>query len=129
MTYAYFKFGKSQFHHIVRKKQFNEVDFLSFIGGLLGLFAGFSALSFVEIIFWILIRVRGVISKRSNSAVHPKVIEVAECVREGNGNNLDQISNSLNGENFEQKNVAQEYFSESSIHGLNYIFSYSYSET
>ena len=34
----------------------NPVDFISSLGGLFGLFLGFSIVSFVEIIYWIVVR-------------------------------------------------------------------------
>lgn len=51
------RFKNNFFNELIRKKQFTELDFLSFAGGLLGLFAGVSALSLVEVIYWFTIRV------------------------------------------------------------------------
>ena len=34
----------------------NPVDFIASLGGLFGLFLGFSIVSFVEIFYWILVR-------------------------------------------------------------------------
>jgi hypothetical protein len=95
----------SQYNELVRKKQFNEVDFLSFIGGLLGLFAGFSSLSFVEILYWML---KKIISSFRTKKIHPIII-----VSHG------EIEN--NALNQKQENVMLQYFNDSSIHGVNYL--------
>ena len=42
------------------------VDFIASLGGLFGLFLGFSIVSFVEIIYWIVVR-------GSRSMVHRKI--------------------------------------------------------
>ena len=34
----------------------NPVDFIASLGGLFGLFLGFSIVSFVEIVYWIVVR-------------------------------------------------------------------------
>ena len=92
------QYKENVFNQLIRKKQFNELDFLSYVGGILGLFAGFSALSMVELIYWFSYRV--FVGNRSDVRVYPfnKIPE--------NGIFRIQLSS---------------YFKESSIHGLSYI--------
>jgi hypothetical protein len=99
-----FSFLKNYHNELIRKKQFNEVDFLSFVGGLLGLFAGFSALSFIEAIYWTFGCVVSWIVRFKKNSVRPSVTE------------QDQTDENR------QKNLIKEFFSESSIHGFAYIF-------
>ena len=49
-------FKKDNINHFIQKQQYDVIDFLSYAGGLLGLFAGFSFLSFIELIYWFIIR-------------------------------------------------------------------------
>lgn len=51
-----FNFVKSEVNPIRKKKQFTNVEYLSYIGGLLGLFFGFSFVSFVELFYVFLFR-------------------------------------------------------------------------
>lgn len=95
---------KTEHNQLIRKKQFNEVDFLSFVGGLFGLFVGFSSLSFVEIIYWISRKLFSFIKCKKLRRVYPTL-------------NPEISSNQQN------KNVLKEYFNESSIHGISYLFS------
>ncbi|KAG5673243.1 hypothetical protein PVAND_003306 [Polypedilum vanderplanki] len=85
------------FNKFIRKRQFNEIDFLSFVGGLLGLFAGFSALSFIEIFYWIL---RKILIKRT-AIVHPLYTKQEGSVTMFN-NFLD--NSSIHGVNYLNKN-------------------------
>ena len=99
------RYKASVFNQLIHKKQFNELDFLSFVGGILGLFAGFSALSIVELIYWFTIRMFinnfGEISK----SVHPEV------------ENSQKNSNSM-----KFNDSVMSYFKESSVHGLVHMF-------
>jgi hypothetical protein len=56
---------------IKRRKSFSAIDFLSFFGGLLGLFAGFSVLSGAEVIYYFLVVPIMEMSKRNDSKVYP----------------------------------------------------------
>lgn len=96
------QYKMSEVYNVVRKEQFDALDFLSFVGGILGLFAGFSALSFIELIYWFTFRI---FIENKSSRVNPNI----------------KI----------QKNLAKfeifceffkSYFKTSSIHGLKYIF-------
>lgn len=75
-----FVFEQTHFTQLVRKKPYELVDILSLIGGFFGLFAGFSAISLIEVVYWMLKKLK-------------------------------------------------EYFAESSIHGLNYLFTFNSLET
>ena len=107
-TGGYIKFKNNVFNQLVRKQQFDKLDFLSFVGGILGLFAGFSALSFVELIYWFTIRVLIVNCKKIDKKVHP--IEVIAK----KDSKIARIFDSF-----------LSYFNESSIHGLNDVFEFS----
>lgn len=90
----------------VRKKQFNMLDFFSYVGGILGLFAGFSALSFVEIIYWFTMRCFMRNYRKRDVKIYPIIV--------------DQESSSKLFEFIES------FLSESSIHGLAQIFEFSW---
>ncbi|CAG9811153.1 unnamed protein product [Chironomus riparius] len=98
------RYKSSVFNQLIRKKQFNELDFLSFVGGILGLFAGFSALSFVELIYWFTIRVVIKNCRIGLKQVNPEV------ENDQNESNMTKIRDSM-----------LSYFNESSVHGLNHI--------
>jgi len=51
-----FKFKDTEFNSLQRVRQFTIFDFLSYIGGLLGLFAGISVLSLFEIFYFFTLR-------------------------------------------------------------------------
>lgn len=99
------QYKNSEVNQLIRKKQFTAVDFLSFVGGILGLFAGFSALSFVELIYWFGIRVFVRKFTKIDSKVHP-----IENVQAGKSKFV------------EIKEFLKFYLSESSIHGFGFIF-------
>jgi amiloride-sensitive sodium channel len=46
----------AEYYALVRYQQFKVVDFLSYVGGILGLFAGISALSIVEFLYFFTFR-------------------------------------------------------------------------
>ncbi|KAK0183188.1 hypothetical protein PV327_001254 [Microctonus hyperodae] len=57
MAVVHLYFVESQFPKYVKSELFGFIDFLSNIGGLLGLFMGFSFLSAVEVIYFMTLRV------------------------------------------------------------------------
>jgi hypothetical protein len=74
---------------------------LSFVGGLLGLFAGFSALSFIELIYWFPIRMTLKLINRRSTKVFPF------------HGNFEKIQRKFK--------FLFDYFENSSIHGVNYF--------
>jgi hypothetical protein len=72
------------------------------VGGILGLFAGFSTLSFVELIYWFTVRVALVKCSRASAKIFP-------------------TSNHSDWKLLKLKEFVTGYFDESSIHGLNHI--------
>lgn len=98
MTYK-----KDSVNHFIHKQQYNIIDLLSYAGGILGLLAGFSFLSFVELIYWFTIRV--VIKNFHRSTqVFP----------------FDKIQETQ--KNFKPlKNMVLNFLKSSSIHGMVYI--------
>ena len=46
----------AEYYALIRYQHFTIVDFLAYVGGILGLFAGISALSVVEILYFITLR-------------------------------------------------------------------------
>ncbi|CAG9812250.1 unnamed protein product [Chironomus riparius] len=99
------QYKTNEINQQVRKKQFNWLDFFSYVGGILGLFAGFSALSFVEIIYWFTIRVLFKHFGKRDAKVYPF---------EENNTKCSKFIEFL-----------QSFLSESSIHGLWHIHEFS----
>ncbi|KAG5674049.1 hypothetical protein PVAND_004038 [Polypedilum vanderplanki] len=52
----HFGFEDPEHYALIRYQEFKLVDFLSYVGGILGLFAGISVISFVEIAYFITFR-------------------------------------------------------------------------
>lgn len=50
------EFKKDEFYPTIKQRQFTEIDFLSYIGGTLGLFAGFSVLTVFELFSFFALR-------------------------------------------------------------------------
>lgn len=96
-------FKKNNINHFIRKQQYDIIDVLSYAGGLLGLFAGFSFLSFIELIYWFIIRVIFKNFKRSN-----RVFPYGENLR-------------VQGKFIYLRNAIQLFLNSSSTHGLKYI--------
>ncbi|KAG5671285.1 hypothetical protein PVAND_001490 [Polypedilum vanderplanki] len=96
-TDSLIKYKSIFINKFLRKKQFNEIDFLSFVGGLLGLFAGFSVLSTVEIFFWLFKKIFG---SKSN---------VVQPLSESQKDFLNKF------------NTLGDFLNNSSIHGVNYL--------
>jgi amiloride-sensitive sodium channel len=47
-----FRYKDSEYFALLRFQPFKLVDFLSYVGGILGLFAGISVLSIVELFYY-----------------------------------------------------------------------------
>ncbi|CAG9811156.1 unnamed protein product [Chironomus riparius] len=103
------QYKEDVFPRLIRKTQFTIVDFLAFVGGILGLFAGISILSFVELIYWFTVRVIILNVKRIDTKVY-SMSRVRERVQ-----GLTKI-----------KKFTQSYLRQSSIHGLGYISEFSW---
>ena len=99
------RYDKFRYNPIIWKKQFNELDFISYIGGLLGLLAGISVLSIGEVIYWITTRLFRCRISESSTRVVP--------LDEGLNNNENRIA--------KVKVYVLKYLEESSIHGLRYL--------
>lgn len=56
ITHLSFKFGVEDFYPLRRTLRFTIIDFLSNVGGVLGLFAGISVLSIFEIVYFFTLR-------------------------------------------------------------------------
>lgn len=50
------EFGKDEFYPTIKQRQFTGTDFLAYIGGTLGLFAGFSVLTVFELLTFFVLR-------------------------------------------------------------------------
>lgn len=99
------------FNELIMKKQYNFVDMLSFIGGLLGLLAGFSFLTFVEVIYWFSFRMFGSCFRKRFFKVSPIRIEVDEEKKQSKfWTTLNNIGS-----------YAKRYLESSTIHSFNYI--------
>jgi hypothetical protein len=101
------KYKNAWFNEVLRKRQLNEIDFLSFVGGLLGLFAGFSTLSFIEVVYWLSVRILTRTCSRNSTAVHPMTVS-----------GVAAITKSRSFIKF-----IRDFFDNSSVHGLSYFTS------
>ncbi|KAG5668268.1 hypothetical protein PVAND_016215 [Polypedilum vanderplanki] len=97
-SYTHVGFREPYFYPYILKRQFTELDFVSYIGGALGLFLGFSILSFVEIFYYFTIRI------------------AFEFIR-----SKKKVSNMAITENSRKENELNFYLANSSIHGMNQI--------
>lgn len=70
---AQIEFASDTFLGLVRKKSQTTLEFFSFIGGILNLFAGFSVLSGVEIVYYFFIY--PCIEMREKRKVRPIVVK------------------------------------------------------
>jgi acid-sensing ion channel, other len=52
-----FRFRYSEYFPLIRYQEFKTQDFLSYVGGLLGLFAGVSVLSIIEFVYFFTLRI------------------------------------------------------------------------
>lgn len=68
------QFEKDEFYPSIKQRQFTGINFLSYIGGTLGLFAGFSVLTVFELLIYFLVRFcLNLLKTRSKMfKVHPK---------------------------------------------------------
>lgn len=57
ITQFSFRYGVEKFTFLRRTLRFTIIDFLSYVGGVLGLFAGISVLSFFEIFYFFIVRI------------------------------------------------------------------------
>jgi hypothetical protein len=64
-------FKQNTFNEFIRKRQFDIIDVISSVGGIFGLLAGFSLLSFIEIFYWATLRILSTKTKMKNSKVFP----------------------------------------------------------
>jgi hypothetical protein len=90
-------FKDSEFFPFVLKQQLTTLDFVSYCGGSLGLFLGFSALSAVEIVYYLTVRwmflkykKRRVSSEQSEDQTKPKNY-LAELMENSSIHGFNQI--------------------------------------
>lgn len=63
-----FRYGDSEYFPLIRYQEFSTKDYLSYVGGLLGLFAGISVLSIVETFYFFTLRVFVNLFKTQNNS-------------------------------------------------------------
>lgn len=102
VTFAY---QKDKYNPLVRKQQFNELDFFSYFGGLLGLFAGISMISIIEGIYWFTVRLFESRLAQSSTTVTP----------------LNQNSAPKTEKFVKIWKFVVHFFKNSSIHGLQFL--------
>lgn len=75
------KFEEDEFYPSIKQRQFTGINFLSYIGGTLGLFAGFSVLTVFELLSHFVVRsCLGFVEKmRNRSKVH--AIKTASIIK------------------------------------------------
>lgn len=105
-------FKKTLFNQSIRKKNFIVLDFLSFVGGFLGLFAGFSVLSFVEMVYWIFGQMCKLLIRQK--IPQTSIIKVKSIITEKSEFRLVKQAG--------LENLIPTFFNESSVHGFNFIF-------
>lgn len=74
ITLLSFKFTVEETNPLRRTRRFTIIDFLSYVGGVFGLFAGISVLSFFEIVYFFTLRVVSNIFLKEKSSQHSIVI-------------------------------------------------------
>lgn len=93
------------------KKQFENLDYLSYVGGLLGLFAGLSFLSMVEIFYYFTVQL---------------VVNYSSCRKSLKVNPSNQENSELTTSRCRKivKTIVDKFtfLKESSIHSMNFIF-------
>jgi hypothetical protein len=94
------------YYPFVSQKQFDFVDFLSFVGGISGLLAGFSALSFIELMYWL--------AKKLSACFKTKPF-IEEPHSQDTEENFSRSSS------FPFFDFFKSYFQESSIHSFLYF--------
>lgn len=109
------RFKENDVFTFIRKRQFSTIDFLSSCGGILGLFAGISVLSIVELFYYFTIRI---VVNAWMDWKNCKVIPIkSTSVEEAPKTKLKDTKSVLR--------IIQSYitfvFKESSIHGCIYI--------
>ncbi|CAO1405296.1 unnamed protein product [Diamesa serratosioi] len=111
-----FLFKENEVFTFIRKKQFTTVDFLSDCGGILGLFAGISVLSIVEVVYYFSLRilVNAWIDRKKSKIIPVKPIHTLDDQLQTNNNNTQSILRMF-------LNYTKFVLQESSIHGCNYI--------
>jgi Amiloride-sensitive sodium channel len=87
-------YKNDRFNPLIMKRQFTELDLVSYTGGALGLFLGFSVVSFIEIIYYFTIRL-------FFEKLRLRRVEV------------------LGHRGISESNLFKQYLTSSSIHGMN----------
>ncbi|CAG9810334.1 unnamed protein product [Chironomus riparius] len=106
------QFHEVRYNALIRKQQFNELDFFSYFGGLLGLFAGISVLSLIETVYWFTIR-------QLESCHRSDSTQVMPFNEDDEGSQPSGIFNSF-------KLFIVNFFNESSIHGFKFLVGSNY---
>jgi hypothetical protein len=109
-TYIDVFFKENEFPIIQLQRKFTELDFLSYIGGTLGLFAGFSFLTILELLFYFTFR-PAVRKVKCKSRVAPLQAWTQEASPRNN-KALKLVRKSTS--------YFYHYMEESSLHGLNH---------
>jgi len=99
------KFKTKEIFPRIRRRQFTSLYLLSYIGGALGLLAGFSVLSFIEIFYFFTIRIW--FDKVQGRKVTPFHVQEEETPIE----NLPKVTHQY----------FKTYFQKSSVHGLKFL--------
>jgi len=99
-------FKDDSFYPQIRKKYFTMIDWFSFVGGILGLFFGFSFLSAFEIIFhaWMLI------------------VKIGGCKRFWNKDRFFRIKQFKISKSIKYFKYFENFMKNSTVHSFRYIF-------
>ena len=83
ITIANFYFDKSSILQFTRQESMTIVGYMSQLGGLLGLFLGFTFISAVELIYWFTIRLAKNMSKDTNNADSKSLSSSKSSIKSG----------------------------------------------
>lgn len=99
------------FNQLIRRQQYNFIDFMSFIGGIFGLMAGLSFLSIVEVLYWFSVRMFGTCLRKRFIKVAPNLPEIEE----------ELARSKLGGICRKFGSFVLSYLESSTVHSFNYL--------
>jgi hypothetical protein len=106
-----FQYHFNYFNAFIKYQSISFADFLASIGGIVGLIAGVSVISFVELLYYLIVYCLSFRqSKRIFRRVHPEIFE------ESSGRNILNQNHAI----FQCSQYFFKFIKESSIHGLIY---------
>lgn len=107
------QFGKDEFYPTIKQRKFTEINYLSYIGGTLGLFAGFSLLTVFELFSHFVVRAFLDLIEKKKSLKKVQPIGRLMLLKSENLSKVPQfVKISLR--------FGRSYVKNSSVHGINH---------